>query len=98
MPDRSSGVPHDMLVERILSKHYGRRLRGMRQSLNMSDHDLLATQKLILENQTTILANQGVIQQNQQVIEKNQQALDRIQKNQELILANQAKIIALLGK
>src|SRR5580692_10527221 len=82
----------------ILLRHYGRGMLMVRQfdaeqkilqrerCFDMSDHDVLANQKLILENQKTILANQGVIQQNQERIKKNQHALDHIQKNQDLIL------------
>jgi hypothetical protein len=53
----------------------------------MSEHDVLANQKLILENQQTIQENQKVIQKNQTIIKQNQQALPQILKNQEEILA-----------
>jgi len=46
----------------------------------MSDTDVIANQKLIIENQTIILANQETIKQNQV-------ALETILKNQERILA-----------
>jgi hypothetical protein len=46
----------------------------------MSDTDVIANQKLIVENQTKILANQETIKQNQT-------ALETILKNQERILA-----------
>jgi hypothetical protein len=46
----------------------------------MSDTDVIANQKLIVENQATILANQEIIKQNQATLET-------IVKNQERILA-----------
>jgi hypothetical protein len=46
----------------------------------MSDTDVIANQKVILENQATILANQEIIKQNQATLET-------IVKNQERILA-----------
>lgn len=46
----------------------------------MSDTDVIANQKLIVENQAKILANQ-------ETIKKNQVTLDIIVKNQERILA-----------
>jgi hypothetical protein len=46
----------------------------------MSDTDVIANQKLIIENQATILANQEIIKQNQATLET-------IVKNQERILA-----------
>ncbi|MGA2136461.1 MAG: hypothetical protein ABSH50_29575 [Bryobacteraceae bacterium] len=46
----------------------------------MSDTDVIANQKLIIENQATILANQEIIKQNQAT-------LATIVKNQERILA-----------
>jgi hypothetical protein len=57
----------------------------------MSEHDVVANQKLILENQHTIIANQKTIQDNQAIIKHNQEAL-------QLILKNQEKILALLQK
>jgi hypothetical protein len=53
----------------------------------MSEHDVIANQKLILENQQTIIANQKAIQDNQGIIKQNQEALPEILKNQEKILA-----------
>jgi hypothetical protein len=53
----------------------------------MSEHDIVANQKLILENQHTILANQKTIQDNQAIIKQNQDSLQVILKNQEKILA-----------
>jgi hypothetical protein len=46
----------------------------------MSDTDVIANQKLIVENQAKILANQ-------ETIKHNQAALEAILKNQERILA-----------
>ena len=46
----------------------------------MSDTDVIANQKLIVENQAKILANQ-------ETIKRNQATLDTIVKNQERILA-----------
>jgi hypothetical protein len=46
----------------------------------MSDTDVIANQKLIIENQATILANQEIIKQNQATLET-------IVQNQERILA-----------
>ena len=46
----------------------------------MSETDVIANQKLIVENQAKILANQ-------ETIKKNQATLDAIVKNQERILA-----------
>ncbi|MGA2738331.1 MAG: hypothetical protein ABSG65_12900 [Bryobacteraceae bacterium] len=46
----------------------------------MSDTDVIANQKLIVENQAKILANQ-------EAIKRNQVALETILKNQERILA-----------
>jgi len=46
----------------------------------MSDTDVIANQKLIIENQAIILANQ-------ETIKENQVALETILKNQERILA-----------
>jgi hypothetical protein len=46
----------------------------------MSETDVIANQKLIVENQAKILANQ-------ETIKKNQATLDTIVKNQERILA-----------
>ena len=45
----------------------------------MSDTDVIANQKVILENQAAILANQ-------EIIKKNQATLETIVKNQERIL------------
>ena len=53
----------------------------------MSEHDIVANQKLILENQHTILAHQKTIQDNQAIIKQNQDSLQVILKNQEKILA-----------
>ena len=57
------------------------------QTPKMSEHDILANQKLIIENQQTILANQKAIQENQAAIQQNQGTLPQILKNQEKILA-----------
>ena len=57
----------------------------------MSEHDIVANQKLILDNQHSILANQKAIQDNQAIIKQNQESL-------QLILKNQEKILALLQK
>jgi hypothetical protein len=46
----------------------------------MSENDVIANQKLIVENQAKILANQ-------EIIKHNQVTLDTIVKNQERILA-----------
>jgi hypothetical protein len=61
------------------------------QTTKMSENDVLANQKLILENQQTILANQEAIQGNQATIVQNQKSLASI-------LGNQEKILALLQK
>jgi hypothetical protein len=53
----------------------------------MSDHDILANQKLIIENQQVIIGNQKAIQDNQSIIKHNQESLGLILKNQETILA-----------
>ncbi|HEX3743615.1 MAG TPA: hypothetical protein VHW09_06790 [Bryobacteraceae bacterium] len=53
----------------------------------MSDHDVLANQKLIIENQQVIIGNQKAIQDNQSIIKHNQESLGLILKNQETILA-----------
>jgi hypothetical protein len=53
----------------------------------MSDHDILANQKLIIENQQVIIGNQKAIQDNQSIIKHNQESLGLILKNQEAILA-----------
>jgi len=57
----------------------------------MPESDVVANQKLILENQHAILANQKAIQDNQAGIIKNQESLP-------LILKNQEKILGLLQK
>jgi hypothetical protein len=79
------------------------RLRYER-SFPMADDEVLANQRMILENQKTILANQQkldqvlanqkTIEDNQAAIQRNQQKLDRLLANQETIQANQAKILA----
>jgi hypothetical protein len=50
----------------------------------MSDTDVIANQKLIIENQATILANQEIIKQNQATLET--------------IVLNQERILAFLQK
>ena len=57
----------------------------------MSDQDILANQKIIIDNQTKLLANQKAIQDNQAAILKNQATLEQLEKNQ-------AKILAILQK
>jgi len=57
------------------------------QTPKMSEHDILANQKIILEHQQIILANQKAIQENQETIKQNQAALPQILKNQQEILA-----------
>jgi hypothetical protein len=57
----------------------------------MAESDVIANQKLILENQHEIKANQKTIKENQAAILKNQATLNTI-------VANQEKILALLKK
>ena len=57
----------------------------------MSDQEVLANQKIIIDNQTKLLANQKAIQDNQAAILKNQTTLEQLEKNQ-------AKILSLLQK
>lgn len=64
----------------------------------MSEQEILANQKMILENQAKILANQQVIQENQAAIKANQETIKQNQAKLDLILANQERILSLLEK
>jgi hypothetical protein len=91
-----------MLGERKFSAtRRSRNSESGQTGVQMSDHEVIANQKTILdhqasilENQKTILSHQGTILENQKTIlhnqasiEKNQGALDRILENQKEILA-----------
>jgi hypothetical protein len=65
---------------------------------NMSETDVIANQKLILENQNSIIANQGEIKANQGTIQSNQAEILKNQKSLDTIIANQEQILALLRK
>ena len=53
----------------------------------MAEDEVIANQKVILNNQDSILANQKAIIDNQETIKRNQATLDEIVKNQHQILS-----------
>lgn len=62
-----------------------------KNSLHMTEQDVISNQKTILSNQQQIISHQKLILENQETIKKNQATLDTI-------VANQEKILALLSK
>jgi hypothetical protein len=64
----------------------------------MPDNDVLANQKLILQNQSTIIANQDAIKNNQAAVLANQETIKNNQHSLHLILKNQEEILRLLRK
>jgi len=88
-PHPKGGVGHPPFDGTAKSELFGVRIKAEfpRRRDKMSENEVLANQKTILDHQAEILANQKTILENQAAIKQNQDALQKIIQNQEKILA-----------